>query len=296
MVQILISTYNGEQYIREQIDSILAQTYPDIQICVRDDGSTDGTIEILEEYCSKYNNIHYYCGDNVGVQSSFFDLFQHVEANAEYIATCDQDDVWYPEKIQAAVSKLNNINGMGLYCSKTQLTDANLNPIQDDLRKTSPKIAFGNALIENICTGCTMVINKSLYNFVYGKWPKKSLIHDWWFYIIAVAFGTVIYDERPYIFYRQHGNNVIGLDHNRGQLLKRQIKSFRKFKGTYTTQMQEINENFVLKEEDKELLELLVGTRTSWKCRWKILFDKRIFRQGKMDTFLFKGMLFLGLL
>ncbi len=296
MVQILMSTYNGEQYIREQLDSLLQQTYPDIRICVRDDGSADDTIKILEEYSLKYDTIEYYCGENVGVQHSFYDLFKHVDPRADFIATCDQDDVWHPEKVEAAVSELKKIEGIGLYCSRAQLTDAELNPISDNLRKKPPRIAFGNALIENICTGCTMVINRELYDFVEGKWPEKSLIHDWWFYIVAVAFGTVIYDEKSYISYRQHGNNVIGLDNNRFGLLKRQLRSFRKFMGTYTLQMQELNETFVLQSENKQLIDLLIGTRTSWKNRFKVLFDKRIFRQGKMDTILFKGMLFLGML
>lgn len=291
-----MSTYNGEKYIKEQLDSILEQTYPDIQILIRDDASSDGTVSILSEYSERYSNVKYYAGDNIGVQESFFDLFLHADRQAEYIATCDQDDVWYADKIETAVHALRSFQEPALYCCRTQLTDEKLIPLEDELRKYIPQIAFGNALIENVCTGCTMVINRALYEFVENKWPKESVIHDWWFYQVAVCFGKVIYDDNPHIFYRQHGNNEIGLDNSRLSLVKRQVKSLWKFRGRYTAQMEEFINTFTLKGENKYLAELMVGTRSSWKCRFKIVFEKRIYRQGRFDTILFKGMLALGLL
>ncbi len=294
MVQVLMSTYNGEKYIKEQLDSILGQTYQDIRILIRDDSSSDGTVAILREYSERYHNIEYYVGSNLGAQGSFFDLFAHVDKQAEYIAACDQDDVWYEDKIETAVCCLQGLEGPGLYCCKTQLTDKNLSPMEDQLRHSEPTVTFGNALIENICTGCTMVINKALYQIVEGKWPKQSVMHDWWFYQVAVCFGKVIYDNRPHIFYRQHENNVIGLDHGRAALIKRQIKSFRTFRGKYTAQMEELMNTFPLSGEQKYMAELMVGTKCSWKCRAKILFEKRIYRQGRFDTILFKIMLAIG--
>lgn len=296
MVQILMATYNGEKYLREQLDSLLRQTVQEIQILIRDDASCDGTVKILAEYAQKYSNIQFYEGNNIGAQNSFFDLFTHVDEQADYIATCDQDDVWYEDKLETALQALDSIEGAALYCCRTQLTDENLNPLTDKLRSKTPQIAFGNALIESTCTGCTMVINKALYDFIDGRWPTKSLIHDWWFCQVALCFGQVVYDDEPHIFYRQHANNTIGLDNSRLALMKRQIRAFPKFKGKYTAQMEEFIHIFPLSGENKYLAELMVGTRYSWKCRWKILFEKRIFRQGKIDTFLFKCMLGLGLL
>lgn len=294
MVQVLMSTYNGEKYISEQIESILNQTYKNILLLIRDDGSTDGTVDILKEYSDKYDNITYYVGVNMGVQSSFFDLMNHVDDNALYIATCDQDDVWFSEKIEVAVKQLQKMVGKGLYCCKPQLTDRKLIPIETKIKKKEPKITFGNALIENICTGCTMVINRQLYDFTKGMWPKKSVIHDWWFYQVAVCFGEVFYDNEPHIYYRQHENNVIGLDTNRIQLIKRQIKSLEKFKGRYTAQIAEFVETFVVDADKLQLAQLVVSTRESYRCRWKILFDRRVVRQSLVDTILFKGLLFIG--
>ena len=105
-VQILMSTYYGEKYLREQLDSIIKQTYPLINILIRDDGSSDGTLSILKEYAGKYDHVTYYEGENIGVIQSFLQLLKESDANVNYYAFADQDDVWLPEKIVRAVEKL----------------------------------------------------------------------------------------------------------------------------------------------------------------------------------------------
>lgn len=296
MVQVLLSTYNGKQYIREQLDSILNQSYQDIQIQIRDDGSSDGTIAILKEYSEKYDNIQYYVGKNIGACASFFELFNYKEYNADYYATCDQDDVWMEDKIEVAIKQLENYDQIALYCCRTQLVDEQLQPIEDHLRNYCPRPSFGNALVENICTGCTIVFNQKLYQLIKGKRPQYCVIHDMWLYQVASCFGTVIYDDQPYIYYRQHSGNVIGLDRSRIGLIKRQIRSLNRFKGKYTAQMKEFCKMFILNGNNRELADIFIGTQTSWKCRINILKEKRIYRQGKFDNFIFKGMLFMGML
>ena len=106
MVCVIMSTYNGEQYIRQQLASILEQTYKGIQVLIRDDGSSDKTVEILHEYQSRYPNIQYYTGNNMGAAQSFYDLLKHVPMEADYIAFSDQDDVWLEGKVKAATSDL----------------------------------------------------------------------------------------------------------------------------------------------------------------------------------------------
>lgn len=291
-----MSTYNGEKYIREQIDSILEQSYQDIELLIRDDGSRDNTLLILKEYEAKYINVKVYFGENIGVRDSFFDLFSKANEEAEYIALSDQDDVWKKDKIKVAVESLRAYDEPSLYCCKPQLVDEELNIIEDKLRTKTPKPTFGNAIIENICTGCTIVFNQKLLRMIKNKRPQKELIHDMWLYQVATCFGTVIYDEMSYVYYRQHSDNVIGLDNGRRSLIKRQIMSLKKFRGKYTSQIEEFKEMFNLSAENERLVELMLGTRNSWKCRFRILFEKRIYRQGKYDNILFKGMLFLGIL
>ena len=100
-----MSTYNGERYLREQIDSILQQIDVEIELIIRDDGSNDGTVQIIEEYASKYPCISYYCGDNVGVGKSFMELLKNAPT-ADYYAFSDQDDVWLKDKLIRAVKAI----------------------------------------------------------------------------------------------------------------------------------------------------------------------------------------------
>lgn len=296
MVCVIMSAYNGERYIREQLDSILDQTYRDIELIIRDDGSRDSTVDILKEYAYEYDNVSYYVGDNIGAANSFYDLLGHIPESAEYIAFSDQDDVWKPEKIERAVNRLKSVDGPALYCGRVQLVDERLAPMKDELYRRNPRISYGNAVIENICTGCTMVINRRLYNGIKNRLPKHSLMHDWWIYQVAVCFGTVIYDSTAYIYYRQHSGNVVGRDGNRISLIKRQLNSLKRFMGTYTLQLEEFIETFPLRGENRYIARLVAGTRHSAKCRFRILFERRVYRQGRFDTLLFKGMLFLGML
>ena len=123
-VQILMSTYNGKKYLKEQMDSLLSQTYKNIEILVRDDGSSDGTGEILETYQKQHSNVRVYLQENIGLVDSFFWLLE--QSDAGYVAFCDQDDIWKPEKIERAVEKLEQVKGPALYCGNKMLVDADL--------------------------------------------------------------------------------------------------------------------------------------------------------------------------
>ena len=128
-VQILMSTYNGEEYIREQLDSILSQSYPDVDILIRDDGSDDDTFVILKEYEERHQNVRAYQGENLGVNKSFFELLRESNTEAAYIGFCDQDDYWLPEKIEKAVKQLERIQGPALYFGAKTLVNQNLEPL-----------------------------------------------------------------------------------------------------------------------------------------------------------------------
>ena len=125
-----MSTYNGEKYIRMQLDSILGQTYENLCLLIRDDGSTDRTVSILEEYAKRDNRITYYTGKNIGVIQSFLELLRNSSEEAGYYAFADQDDVWLPEKIGRAVEKIEAVQEPALYCSETYLTDEELNIVK----------------------------------------------------------------------------------------------------------------------------------------------------------------------
>jgi glycosyltransferase involved in cell wall biosynthesis len=225
-VQVLLSTYNGEKYIEEQILSILAQDYPDIKILVRDDGSTDRTVEILERLAAKHQIIEIVKANNIGFAQSFFQLLFNSSTEADYIAFCDQDDIWLENKISRAVSMLSlcPLNQPLLYCSSLKIVDEKLRPIASSYLPQKG-ISFYNALVENVAVGCTSVLNQVARKLIIDSLPQNVLFHDWWIYLVISAFGQVIYDYQSSILYRRHSGNAsmypTGLINSFSYLLKR---------------------------------------------------------------------------
>ena len=132
-----------------------------------------------------------------GATQSFFRLFEQCSKSAEYIAFSDQDDVWLPAKLERAIAALRNIDRKepALYCSSATITNERLQPI--GLTPLWPKPpAFGNALVENIATGCTVVLNRPAIDLLAaGPLPERAIFHDWWCYLVVSAFGTVVFDQ-----------------------------------------------------------------------------------------------------
>ena len=228
---VLLSSYNGEKYIGEQLDSLLNQDLKPDKIFIRDDGSTDETVNILEDYSSRFSCIQYYCGKNVGVAKSFMELINNCE-DADYYALCDQDDYWLKDKLSSAVELLEkkNKNIPLLYCSKFTLTDENLNPIDSDVSKLYNFSDFDHSLIYHTAPGCTFVFNHELRKLIkmYDVNENYILIHDALIHKIATLFGEMILDENSHIYYRQHQSNQIGMTANAFETFKGRIERFVK--------------------------------------------------------------------
>lgn len=292
-VQVLMSTYNGEKYLEEQLNSILKQSYPEISLLIRDDGSSDRTLEILERYAKKYENIEYYSGKNIGVVKSFFDVMRMADREKDYFAFADQDDVWLPDKIKRAVKLLDkkseSVTCPMLYCSKTTIVNEKLEKIDIKFRKYEIKPAFGNALVENIATGCTEVFNRELLEMVVRKIPTKNIVmHDWWLYLSAAAFGSVIYDKKSNILYRQHRNNEIGMQTTRyGEFLTRK-KNFKRSKGAIHRQAIEFRHIYGKEYQENELTDIVADYQKNWNYHWKVVTSNKIYRQGKLDDLIFR--------
>lgn len=278
-VAILLSSYNGEKYIEEQINSILNQTYKNIEIYVRDDESTDNTSKILKKY-QENNKIKFISGKNVGFIQSFMLLLKECN-NANYYAFCDQDDVWYEDKIERAVMMLENEdnNIPLLYASNYDYYNSNMEFISHSSYKFK-KPTFQKSIIECIAPGMTMVINKKLRNIIEQNVPKQCAFHDWWIYQVCSAFGKVIYDNKVTVKYRRHKKNVSeeesGIIKQITKVIKR--KSFSNVWGKLKKQLIEFNEIYSsdLKEKDKKILQLFINEK------FKILnYFKKIFYFGR---------------
>ena len=221
---ILLSTYNGSEFLEEQLQSLFAQTESFHLIC-RDDGSSDSTLEILETWANKYEQITLLKDPdqrNLGVILSFFSLLQFAKENtkAKYFFFCDQDDLWYPDKVSRSIQALigaekNKSNSTPiLYHTDLDLISANgkyLNTTFWKKMHLDPEKSkqLNRILCQPTITGCSMAINRALVDRV-EKIPDGAKMHDWWFGLIACSFGEIVSDHVSKIAYRQHDKNVIG--------------------------------------------------------------------------------------
>lgn len=218
-VAILMSTYNGERYLQEQINSIIDQSYSDWHLYIRDDGSTDRTAEIIDRYTKQDPRITF-CNqkhiENLGVTKSFMQLLSMTDASLYMFS--DQDDVWKKDKVRLSVkamSKNTDADQPACVFTELQVVDKNLAPLKlmnnDDVWFDFPHFLFGNCV-----TGCTMMINQQLKAKLKLNLTKidNIYLHDWWIALITSALGKLIYVKEPTILYRQHGNNVEGSKNN----------------------------------------------------------------------------------
>lgn len=298
-VQILLSTYNGEKYITQQLNSILNQTYKNISILVRDDGSKDNTIKILTDYKNK-GLIDFYTGKNIGVSGSFFDLIKNAP-QADYYSFSDQDDVWILNKIDIAVNFLNkeNPNKYVIYGSQINVVDSNLKFLHTG--KKIKKLSFSNSLIENVMGGLTMVFNETtLKRLKKIKHSDDIFLHDWYLFILGNCLGKIIYDETPTVLYRQHSNNSIGASHSIISEIKRRIKFFKSFSKNDVIYKNAKNFYINFKNEmpkkEKIYLKNFLNCKYSTLKRIKLSFSKDFYRQRKLDSICYKILFFFGFL
>lgn len=213
-VCVLMSTYNGERYIKEQIDSILNQKNVDIKLLIRDDGSKDSTVSIIKEYQEKTNNqVELYPSEkNIGFAESFWELLLNAP-KADYYAFSDQDDYWLEDKIAIAVNYLVNKTIPCLYASNFWLVDEKLKKIDQEQLFSMETIRPENLIITNTrACGNTMVWNQKLQDLVLLH-PEKEMIttyHDIRLEFMAAMLGEFYIDSNRTILYRQHTNNVSG--------------------------------------------------------------------------------------
>lgn len=205
---ILLSTFNGEKYLEEQLDSLKSQTFKDVFVLARDDGSSDSTKEILLR--NESETFKWYSGENVGAARSFMMLINDAP-EADYYAYCDQDDYWFPEKLEAAVNILEKSNNkLKLYYSNVIIADKSLNTIKKSAYDPNSG-SLKKMLLRNYVTGCTAVFSKGLMEALKSYSPGFIFMHDWWSSLVCLSLGgEVLFDENAYILYRQHNENAIG--------------------------------------------------------------------------------------
>ena len=231
-VAVLMSSYNGEKYIYEQIDCVLAQKDVDIHLFVRDDGSSDNTISILKTF-NKEKNVTTFFENNIGYAKSFWNLLKRVD-DYDYYCFCDQDDIWLDNKIISAINLIeknySNKNPV-LYTSKVISINKNKEIISYNTFDTYNKLDVYESFQKSKFPGCVFVFNKAARNILI-QYDGYMESHDWAAYNIISVLGNTIFDDNSYIRYRLHETNAIGKANKFKEFLKKIKNFFRENKCT----------------------------------------------------------------
>lgn len=295
--QILLSTYNGERYLREQLDSFICQTVSDrVKVLIRDDGSTDDTADILKEYQQKYGFTVVF-GENLGVNRSLHELIRLCDTNCSYFALSDQDDVWLPDKLERAEKAISEAEGNVpvLYASRSCVTDEQLKPLGMTI-PAKKGASFYNAAIQNICPGHTQVFNLRMLEELQNNFSDKVFVIDYWNYIVASAVGRVIFDENFTVYHRQHHDNAVGYTTSMIRKNMERIKrlSIRK-PDPSTVQLAgfyQLYANRIKPEYRHEVQRFLESRRFTERVRFA--FSTAFYRQSAIETLIFKLLFLLG--
>lgn len=218
---ILLAAYNGAAYIRQQIDSVLEQDYTDIRLILSDDGSEDGTAEILEEYAVSFPEkvIFYRSGRHFGSPQAHFMHLLAVFRGAPYLMFCDQDDVWHKNKVRKTLETMKAVEKdptfPTLVHTDLHVVDRERNRIATSFCAYSHidgnRLLLNQLLVQNVVTGCTVMINHALAELACTAIPKNGMVmHDWWLALLASACGAAGFLNEPTVDYRQHDGNCIG--------------------------------------------------------------------------------------
>ena len=221
VVEVLLATFNGERFLREQVDSILTQDYENVQVLARDDGSSDGTVKMLNEYAERYPARFRVVSTSPGTGSAKANFLRLMKAStADYICFSDQDDVWLPDKVsrtKQAMDRLESEWGANtplLVFTDLRIVDNQLRPVHESFwaheRIMANRIKrLPSLLVQNVVTGCTAMLNRRLLEISLTM-PAEAVMHDHWVALLACLMGKSAMVKDQTVLYRQHDRNVLG--------------------------------------------------------------------------------------
>ncbi len=294
-VAILLSTFNGEEFLPAQLNSFLAQTHEHWVLHWRDDGSTDRTREIVREFAARVGAER--CiespssGPHLGVAASFLTLLRET-IGAMAVAFADQDDVWLPEKLSCALDMLA-VTGEApaLYCARQYLVDGALRGARLS-SQNGGTAGFPACLTQNIANGNTLVMNAAAAALVATAGEPEGTVHDWWSYIVVSACGgKILFDDRPQVLYRLHKGNLIG----RAQpLYARALAALRRGPVVYMTMMHRHADALLAQatrltpEARQDLALVRKGLYGGLSSRFSALRCQRFRRRTALENLLFR--------
>lgn len=300
-IAVLLSAYNGEKYLKCQIDSILKQkTELAVHLFIRDDGSSDSTRDIIKEYDP--SSVTLIEGENVGASESFLQLLEmarKLPSEYAYFAFADQDDRWDEDKLQTAVSAIESRDkdAPWLYGSFYRLTDEDFNPIQPDVKPLSNPVLL-TSLVQTRIPGHSHVFNRAFLNVLPDPVDKEQVYYyDGFIVQAALANGALIYDKEAHADYRQHGDNVMGQTENPFTWLKQRFRRvMRGDSKKYAKQIVYIYNLYghLMSTDEQCELRGFMNSRKNFFRRLKFISHTQIRREGRMQTLLFKLLYLFG--
>ena len=290
-ITILLSTYNGAKYLKNQIDSLMSQSYDDFRIIARDDGSSDESYAILKSY-DKIEIVD--SRQNLGAKGNFAELLEYAvkHTDAEFFMFCDQDDIWEPEKVEKSLQKMQELEKFYpdtplLVHTDLHVVDENLHLLDNSFwhyQNLDPsKDSLNRALMQNIVTGCTMMINRKLALLSFPI-ANEAIMHDWWIALVATQFGKIGFLDEQTMMYRQHSNNDTGAKKFNTQFILKCIKELQEINFDKHIAQATAFLNRFQDQLDPDALRMLEAFTTiksrSFFQRRKILLKHKLLKQG----------------
>lgn len=286
-VTVVMSAYNGSKYIEAQLDSIFRQKKVEVQCYIRDDGSTDDTLQVLNKYTPVVGKLMVVEGNNVGWEKSFL-LALRDAPKSDYYAFADQDDIWFDDKLISGISMLEKqVDGnmpCMYHCNKISVTE-DLMPLPHQVKRTPRPLNRKNAMIQEYAQGCSIILNESARNLVTKHIPKEKIAHDFWCGLLCFLFGKVVYDNRPHFYHISHGDNASGEGHIVGSW-KERLKKFFVGGEVYYTPFADLEDGYgeILSKRDKDFISKLKSYKKNLNTKLSLLFSTQFVRDSILGT------------
>jgi glycosyltransferase involved in cell wall biosynthesis len=286
-VVICLATYNGETYLRDQLESLINQENVDIEILVGDDGSTDKTLGVLREYAQlgKLAGVHHF--NRVGTNKNFLNLLKLCK-EYDFVAFSDQDDIWESNKLYELSKLLGSEKPELAFCQRSILISGKRSYIPKFLNVS--KVGFQNALVENVAPGNTMLLNQKAVEIIIASNASSAEYYDSYIYLLISGLGVVKYLPKPLLKYRIHENNAVGIRRFDISGYKHAVKNY-----VFNAQLLKSGYSESL---DAEKLELLENFLMSFQEKNKIksvfrLLSVSTFRQSTLDDLIWRAIAIL---
>ena len=295
-ITVIMSTYNGAKTIKRQIDSILSQKGVDITLYVRDDGSNDNTIGILNDYARKYSNIIINLGSNIGWERSFLCALKDAPP-ADYYAFSDQDDLWMDDKLVSGVKMLEPLSSdipLMYHCNKIS-TWENLRTMRHQIRRIPQPLNHENAMIQEYAQGCSIILNNMARNLISKYSPKKKLAHDFWCGLICYLFFFFFYDNRKHFYHISYGSNASGEGHMIKSWQSR-LKKILESKEVYYSPCQDLLDGYRTRLSDDDVIfcEKVLKYKQNISDKIYLLFSPMFIRDSFLGTLSLKVSILLN--